>query len=195
MGVFVFIGTLTVGILFSVFYKPILLDRYLIPSIGVFWLAVSIKLGSLDLKKTMVLLIILMIAAVGAYNVYHEIQDIQKMTEKTVNETKVLESINNNNSIVIFDTDNHYIRTHTDLDKIYKGYGNISIIHYHRNLTYKFDGLDYDAFVVPDDISKYPDKDVYYMRFYTMPAKFPNNVNATKVGTAQHANFYKLKMK
>lgn len=195
MGVLVFVGTLIFGYLLCVFYKPILVDRYLIPSIGVFWLCVSIKLSGLDLKKSVVLLIILMIAIVGAFNVYHEVKDIQKMNDKTIKEAKVLEKINNNKSIVIYDTDNHYIRTHMDLNNIYKGYGNVQIIKYHHNLSYRFDGVEYDAFNIPDDISKNPDKDVYFMRFYTLKAKFPNNVNATKVGTAQHADFYKLKMK
>lgn len=195
MGVCVFLGTVAVGVLFSLFYKPILIDRYLVPSIGVFWLCVSIKLARLDLKKTLALLIIIMIVAVGAVNVYHEVKDIQKMNDKTIKEAKVLAKINNNDSIVIYDTENHYIRTHMDLDNIYQGYDNVSIIKYQHNLTYKFDDLNHSAFVIPDDISKYPDKDVYFMRFYTMPAKFPNNVNATMVGTAQHANFYKLKMK
>ena len=195
MGVFVFVGTLAVGVLFSIFYKPILIDRYLVPSIGVFWLCVSVKLSRLNLKKSLALLIILMILIVGAFNVYHEIKDIQKTNDNTIKEANVLDKINNNNSIVIFDTDNHYIRTHMDLDNIYKGYDNVSIIKYQHNLTYKFDGLEHTAFVIPDDIIKNPDKDVYFMRFYTMPAKFPNNVNATKVGTAQHATFYKLKMK
>jgi Na+/melibiose symporter-like transporter len=195
MGVLVFVGTLAFGYLLSVGYKPILVDRYLIPSIGVFWLSVSILLSKLDLKKSVVVLIILMIVIVGAFNVYHEVKEIQKTNDHTIKEAKVLEKINNNKSIVIYDTDNHYIRTHMDLNNISKGYGNVTIIKYHNSLNYKFDGVEYEPFVIPDDISKNPDKDVYFMRFYTMKAKFPNNVNATKVGTAQHADFYKLKMK
>jgi hypothetical protein len=196
MGVLVFVGTLVFGWLLSDFYQPILVDRYLIPSIGVFWLAISIKLSKLDLKQTTVILIILMIAIVGAFNVYHEVEDIQKMNDNTINEAKVLEKVNNDKSIVLYDTDNHYIRTHLDLNNIHRGYGNISINNYPICLQYKFDNIEYDdPFVIPDDIPENTDKDVYLMYFYTMEPKFPYNVNATKIGTAQHADFYKLKMK
>jgi hypothetical protein len=195
MGVLVFVGTVVFGWLLSEFYQPILVDRYLIPSIGVFWLAISIKISKMELKQTAVLLIIVMITLVGAFNVYHEVQDIQKMNDKTIKEAKVLEKVNNKNSIVVYDTDNHYIRTHLSLDNVSKAYGNITIGKFHKNLTYKFDDVDYNLFVVPDDVSKNPDKDVYVMRFYTLNLTFPNDVNATKIGTAQHADFYKVKMK
>lgn len=195
IGFIAFIGTIFLGFIASILYKPILYDRYILHAVGVLLLVLSIKLGQMKLKKSHILLIIILISVVGAFNVYHEIKDIQKMNDKTIKEANVLAKINNNDSIVIYDTENHYIRTHMDLDNIYEGYDNVSIIKYQHNLTYKFDDLNHSAFVIPDDISKYPDKDVYFMRFYTMPAKFPNNVNATDVGTAQHATFYKLKMK
>ena len=193
MGVSVFFGTLLAGVILSVGYRPILLTRYLLPSIGVFWLCLSIKFTKLELKNSTILMIILLIAVVGAFNVYHEVQDIQHMNDDTIKEAKVLDKINNNDSIVLYDSTNHYLRTHLYLDKIYKGYSGYSLGNKTVTLPYELDIVN-EPFVIPDDLSKFPDKKVYLMTFYKSKDKFPDNINATKVGTAQHAKIYKIQM-
>ncbi|WP_405304247.1 hypothetical protein [Methanobrevibacter sp.] len=192
MGVGVFVGTLVVGFIMSVVYKPILISRYLLPSIGVLWLCLSIKLSGMNLKNSAILMIILLIAVVGAFNVYHEIQDIQKMNDYTIEEAKVLESINNNDSIIVYDTFNHYLRTHLDLDKVYQGYAGYSMNNATVTIPYELDIVN-EPFVIPDDLSKYPDKKVYFMVFYKSKADFPDDIQAEKIGSAQHATFYEIK--
>ena len=60
-------------------------------------------------------------------------------------------------------------------------------------LIYKPPNVTFDEFVIPDDLRKFPDKNVYLMQFYTSEENFPDNVKSEKIGTAQHANIYKLK--
>ena len=192
MGVSVFVGTFLGGFILSVAYKPILISRYLLPSIGVLWLALSIKFSRMNFKNSTVLMIILLITIVGAFNVYHEIQDIQHMNDKTIKEAKVLESINNNDSIIIYDTFNHYLRTHLDLNNTYKGYAGYSLDNMTKTIPYELDIVN-EPFAIPDDLNKFPDKKVYMMTFYKSDFKFPSNIDAHKVGTAQHANIYEIK--
>ena len=193
MGISVFIGTLLLGLILSLLYKPILLDRYLLPSISIFWLCFSIKLGNLKFKNSTILIIVLLITIVGAFNVYHEINEIIDLADHTIQEEKVLLRINNNDSVIIYDTDNHYVRTHTELDKVYKQYGSFSMNNKTSTLIYKSPNVIFDEFVIPDDLRKFPDKNVYLMQFYTSEENFPDNVKSEKIGTAQHANIYKLK--
>ena len=192
MGISVFIGTILLGFILSVTYKPILWDRYLLPAIGVFWLCISIKLGNLKLRNSMLLLIILLITLVGAFNVYHEINEIVDIYDNTIKEDNILLGINNNDSVIIYDSDNRYVRTHTELEKVYKQYGSFSMNNNTTTLNYKSPNVIYEEFSIPDDLEKFPDKNVYMIKFYLSEKEFPDNIKVEKIGTVQHSNIYKL---
>lgn len=55
----IFIGTIIIGVILSEIYKPILITRYLIPSISIFWFVVSILISKIKDKKLFVISIIL----------------------------------------------------------------------------------------------------------------------------------------
>lgn len=191
MCVSTFIGTLLIGYLLSVFYKPILIGRYLLPAAGVFWLGISIKLGNLKSKNSVILIIILLIAMVGALNVYHQMDEISDSDK--LPEYKILDEINNNDTIIIYDSDNHYVRTHNNFNKVYKQFDGYTLDGWSTpEMMYRNDpNVTYERFVLPDDLNKYPDKNVYMLR--TMRNhQFPDYLKADLIGTAQHANIYKL---
>ncbi|WP_407424389.1 hypothetical protein [Methanobrevibacter sp.] len=195
MGYGAFVGTIFLGFIASIVYKPILYDRYILHAIGILWIAISIKLSDLKLNKTHLLLIIILISVVGAFNVYHEVNEIKSMHKTLINETEFFSGINNNDTVIIYDTDNHFIRTHTELDKVYKQFNGFK----NGNMTYKLaylgENVTNHTFVIPDDLNNYTDKNVYLMRFYTMNITFPDNVKAQNISTAQHATLYKLTLK
>ena len=80
-GLGVYVGTITLALIVSVTFKPILLARYLMPSAVVLWLAISIMISKIEDKKTMLcsfaLICLLLIAGTGHmistnFTVYNE---------------------------------------------------------------------------------------------------------------------------
>ena len=195
IGFTAFVGTIFLGFLASIVYKPILYDRYILHAIGILWLAISIKIGQLKLNKTHLLLIIILISVVGAFNVYHEVNEIKDMHKTLIDETKLFSGINNNNTVIIYDTDNHYVRTHTELDKVYKQFNGYKMGNKTYKLVYLGENVTNHTFIIPDDLKNYSDKDVYLMKFYTNKISFPKDVSAKEIGTGQHATLYKIKLK
>lgn len=192
MGYCVFIGTLFFGFILSIVYKPLLYDRYLLHAVGILWVVISIKLGDLKLNKSHLLLIIILISIVGAFNVYHEVNNIKDMNQILIDENKLFSGINNNDTIIIYDTDNHFVRTHTEFDKVYKQFSGYKMGNDTYNLLYIGENVTNYTFIIPDDLSKYPDKNVYLLKFYTLEPDFPDDVKAEEIGTGQHATIYKL---
>ncbi len=195
IGFTAFVGTIFLGFLASIVYKPILYDRYILHAIGILWLAISIKICQLKLNKTHLLLIIILISVVGAFNVYHEVNEIKGMHKTLIDETKLFSGINNNNTVIIYDTDNHYVRTHTELDKVYKQFNGYKMGNKTYKLVYLGENVTNHTFIIPDDLKNYSDKDVYLMKFYTNKISFPKDVSAKEIGTGQHATLYKIKLK
>ena len=78
-GSLAFIVTLLITIVLSYVYKPILRYRYLLPSIAIFWFAVSIYIDKIDNKKiyTISVLLILILGCFGiisnndSFNIYY----------------------------------------------------------------------------------------------------------------------------
>ena len=189
-----FIGTLVLSLILSIVYKPILYSRYMLPSIGIFWLCVSIKLANLKVNKSIILMIILLIAIVGAFNVYHEVNEISDLPRFLNYSERLLSGIDNNDTIIIYDADNRFIRTHSDLTNVYKQFGSYSLNNETSGMKYKSPDVCYDTFVIPDDLNKYPNKNVYLIMFHSNNLTLPDNVHAEKIGTVQHGTFYKLKL-
>lgn len=195
IGFAAFVGTIFLGFIASLVYKPILYDRYILHAIGILWLAISIKLSQLKLNKGHLLLIIILISVVGAFNVYHEVNEIKDMHKTLIKEDNFFSKINNNNTVIIYDTDNHYVRTYTELNKVYKQFSGYTKGNETYNLAYIGSNVTKHTFDIPGDLKNFTDKDVYLMKFYKMNTTFPDNVKAQKIGTAQHATFYKLTLK
>jgi len=101
IGILLFITTLSLGILLSITFKPIIRVRYLIPSIAVFWLSVSILIGKLDNKKllTLTLSLILILSSICFIETINSSFELE---ENGLHEQNILHDIkNDNNSIIL----------------------------------------------------------------------------------------------
>lgn len=189
-GFLIFIGTITIGSILSLAMKPILYDRYLLPAIGVLWLAFSIALNKIKSNR-IILSILLILIIIGSVNVLNEIDIIHNEYDNTVKEDAFLESINNDNSIILYDTDNHFIRTHYYLDNVFEKYASYSLNNHTNTLNYNKFHANYDTFVIPNNINDFSDKDIYLLVFYKNDVE-TGNFTSDFAGEAQHAKFYKL---
>ena len=103
-GFSVFIGTIVLGVILSIVYKPILIARYLIPSASVLWLVILIISNKLEDKRlfliSLALIMVLCISGLG-----NVIMTEDTLTDKGKYNMKAFDEINSNNdSIVIFST-------------------------------------------------------------------------------------------
>ena len=174
-------------------YKPILTPRYLLPVSGLVWLTVSIKLGTVDLRK-IALSIIILILIVGAFNVYHEYNDIMDEWDSTLHVKEVTDPINNNNSVFVYSSTNKYCRFNEIFNNIsekYSGYDTPD-----TSGEIELDGLDlkYEKIVIPDYLREHPDKNVYVPMQDTVKPLHGDEYKFTSVGHVQHSHIYKVEL-
>ncbi len=158
-GVLVYFGTVSLFVLTSIFYKPIIVDRILIPSMGIFWMALSIALSKLEFNRIMVI-ITLLIVVLGCANLAVQIDDISKLHDETVDIENTLKGLNSDNNTVLFIGMQKYIRFHEYLNNTDQYYA-FSIKNETHNPDYvKLLKLNNSTFKIPSDV-KNSDKDVY----------------------------------
>lgn len=194
-GFLVFIGTVVFGVVASIVFKPILVARYLTPSIGIIWLVTSIFISKYDVKKVVIPVVIVLLLF-GAFNLYDQIGDISKNHDKLIENQKFLESINNKDSVVIINGMVKYVHFHNSLNnttEIYPGF----LVGKQKSQGYAdiFNDENH-TFLMPDDFDKYKDKTVYLV--YRKDAKNLDslqNVSKKKVGQIENCRFDKLKLK
>lgn len=100
----VLVGLLTFGILSSVILRPIFVYRYMMPAMGVFWLAFAILLAGLREKKVILIPILLFLTLVGMKNFrafYGEEMWKKVQMEKALEELKQI----NSGDIIIYNFD------------------------------------------------------------------------------------------
>lgn len=182
MGVSVYIVTLAAAIIISFTFKPILLERYLLPSVAVFWLAVSILMSEYDFKKyVMPILIIFLLFA--AFNVVDQINGVEKMYDKTLEVENVLDELNNNDTIVFYKGVQKYVRYDKELTNATRH--NVFVF---GNTTYKEPyikllKLDTANFTVPDDVYNNTDKQIIFI------SDSSNQWNSSDVNIDRFFNF------
>lgn len=190
-GVFVFIGTVVLSIVVSLLFKPILLPRILVPAAGIFWLAFSILMSRFTFNKSMILvtLLILVIGCAGIANQYSEISDAYG---KTVEIQNLLDDMNNNNTIVIFDMMTKYVRFFDELNETQQFY-KFTI----DNKTYRPDyittlNLPNYNFKFNEDVAENSDKDIYFIVDKNSKIELPDDLNTTQVGELKNCIFIKV---
>lgn len=101
MGIGVLLGTLLISTLISIFLKPILVERYLLPVAGVLWFVFAILIGKIENKKKLaILLTLILVLAIGSS--LTNIDNLHNLYKKGMNDKQALEEMNNNNSIIIY---------------------------------------------------------------------------------------------
>ena len=150
IGLMVFVGTIVIGLVASVVYRPIVMVRYLTPSIGVGLLALSIFLS----RYVSILLF-------GAFNLYGQVDEISHNHEALLENQEFIDSINNNDTVVIVTNMIKYVHFHDVLDKaiVYQGYS-IGEREAARDFARIYDDKN-STFFIPDDYNKYQNKTIY----------------------------------
>lgn len=125
--------------------------RYLLPVLGIFWLCSSIIIGKIDNNKILAIMLVLIIALAGI-SVFITHDDISDRVSFNDKKASFLESINNNDTIIVYDTDFGYQVLHSDLNKTKQ---------YSIKDTYFYDSDIEINGNLTKIIRKNPDKDVY----------------------------------
>jgi hypothetical protein len=116
-GVFLMYGTIAIGILslMSSFSNTMRM-RYLVPVFGIFWLSASIIIGKIENNRLLLVTLILVMVLAGA-SLTITSHDIDSRMTTNHEKYTFLDSINNNSTVVVYNTDYGYRILHTDLNK------------------------------------------------------------------------------
>lgn len=178
-GMAMWIGTIILGFAISIIFRPVLSERYFIPCIGIFWFVLSIYISKLNNKK-LILILICAILLVGCANVDLEFEKINKQYKETLKSYDIIEKINNNDSIIIYEGINKYIRLNKYLNKIDD----------HRNMSLDEIRNGSDEF---NSLLK-QNKTVYFIGA-TKSKINETDYNTTKVGVIRPCGIYKVTSK
>ena len=129
----------------------------------------------------------------GAFNLSGQIDEISKNHEKLVKDQKFLDSINNNDSVVIINSKVKLVHFYNELKKgtVYEDY---TIGHREgaRDWAKIYDNKN-SKFLIPDDVNKYKDKNIY-MAYRDDGTKLdlPPGYSLEPVGRVENCQFSKL---
>ena len=190
-GLMAYLGTIIIGTLFSVLVKPIMVDRYLLPSAAILWFAIAFMLGKIEDKKVFIIsfvLVLLLIAGgiskIDTSNNFYANSNMGKVT--------FFDQISqDNNSIVINDAHNRmfYMQYANDTEmyllnppsQLY-GY-DLSEVHD----TFNFKEVSKDK--IPKLIKDNKGKNIYIL---SLKKDYDKNINTTVV--LKNNNFVVLKV-
>ena len=115
-GIFLMYATIAIGLISLMFsFSNIMRVRYLIPVFGIFWLSASIVIGKIENYKVLIVaLILVMILAGASFAITNE--DIDSRLAFNEEKANFLNGINNNGSVIVYNTDYGYRVLHTDLN-------------------------------------------------------------------------------
>lgn len=181
-GVFLMYATVTIGILSLMSsFENTMRIRYLVPVLGIFWLSASMVIGKIENKRVLaVALIMVMVLAAASLSITDD--DINSRIAFNDEKADFLNSINNNATVVVYNTDYGYRILHSDLNKTKQ---------YTLGDTY-FYSDDVEVLGNLDKIlDKNKGKDVYLVNWKSPEKnkKYEDNYNLTKVYDAGHYSF------
>lgn len=186
-GVFLMYGTIAIGILslMSSFSNTMRM-RYLVPVFGIFWLSASIVIGKIkDDKVLMVALILIVILTGASIAITHD--DINSRLEFNDKKDSFLNSINNNNSVIVYNTDYGYKILHDDLNNTSKQYTLSGSYFYSGDVEFS------DNFT--KILKDHPNKKVYLVNWKLKESnkEFEEKYDLKKVYDAGHYSFNLVK--
>ena len=146
LGISTFILTIIFMEVISLTFKPLLISRYVIFSVILFWLGFSIFASKINNKKVITLLVCLLILA-AMINITENENGISKLSTTTFDALDSLNEINNNNSIVLLQANYLNISFGKYLDKV-----TLYTLEYSK---------DFEEINVTDDRILNTDKDVF----------------------------------
>ena len=193
LGFLIFIGTILVGIIVSLLFRPILVVRYLIPATAVVLLSFSILISKLDIKIIIPVVVVLLLF--GAVNIYGQVVEISQNHEKLVENQAFLESINNYDSVVVITSQVKLVHFYNELNKaiVYEDY-TLDEREGARDWARIFDNKEYKYYLPVDtDWFNNRGKTVYIAyRDDGTQQELPSNYHLEPVGRVENSQFSKL---
>ena len=185
-GVFLMYATIAVGIIILMLsFCNIMRVRYLVPVFGIFWLSASIVIGKIKNNKVLIPALIL-IFALAAASLYITHEDIDSRLAFNEEKAAFLNSINNNDSVIVYNTDYGYKILHKDLNNT-KQYTLSGMYFYDDDIEIckEFDVI----------LKRNPDKNVYLVNWRSDARNGPyeNNYTLEKQYDAGHYSFNLVK--
>ncbi len=185
-GVFLMYATIAFGIISLMFsFENTMRMRYLIPVFGIFWLSASIVIGKIKNNKVLVVALILVMILAGASLAITN-EDVNSRLAFNDKKANFLDSINNNDSVIVYNSDYGYRILHNDLNKTKQ---------YTLGDTYFYD----DDVEVCDNLTEILDsnsnKDVYLVTWKNKESnkQYEENYNLTQKYNAGHYSFNLVK--
>ncbi len=181
-GILLMYATIAIGIISLMFsFENTMRVRYLVPVLGLFWLSASIAIGKIKDKKVLIVaLILVLVLACASLDITHK--DVNSRIEFDDEKVAFLDSINNNTTVVVYNTDYGYRVLHTDLNATKQ---------YSLSDTYFYSDDVEICKNLTKIIEKNPGKNIYLVN-WKEPAKnkkYEENFNLTKVYDAGHYSF------
>ena len=187
-GVFLMYATLAIGILslMSSFTNSMRV-RYLVPVFGIFWLSASIVIGKIKDYKVLAIALVLVLLLAGASLAITN-EDINSRLAFNEKKASFLDGINNNDSVIVYNTDYGYKVLHNDLNNTSKQYTLSDSYFYSGDVEVC---KDFDKI-----LKENPDKNIYLVNWKLKESnkKFEDNYNLTKVYDADHYSFNLVKI-
>lgn len=154
--------------------------RYLLPVLGIFWLCSSITVGKIENNKFLAVMLALIIVLAGI-SVFITQDDISDRLEFNDEKSSFLKSINNNDSVIVYDTDFGYQVLHDDLNKTKQ---------YSVKDTYFYDNDIEISGNLDKIINKNSDKNIYLVLWdnldsykkYDLDEKFESGYGVYQIG-------------
>ena len=101
IGMGVFLGTITVSLILTFTFRPILVVRYLVPSAAVVWFSYSIIIGKLQDNKKIVTLLLALVLLLGCCGVFYNEGEIAYANHTISEDQRLFNQMNTNDSVVI----------------------------------------------------------------------------------------------
>ncbi len=181
-GIFLMYATIGLGVIGLAFsFSNSMRVRYMIPIMGIFWLSASVAIGKIkdDKMLALMLVLVLILAAASVSITQYDLNNRYEFNDKKAD---FLNSINNNDTVVVFNSDYGYKILHNDLNKTKI---------YTLADTYFYDD---DAEICKDFdqiLHNNTGKKIYLVNWKNTERnkKYEDNYNMTKVYDAGHYHF------
>lgn len=185
-GIFLFYATIAVGIISLMFsFENTMRMRYLVPVMGIFWLSASIVIGKIKNYKVLVIALVLVIVLAAA-SLSITSEDINSRFAFNEEKANFLDSINNNSTVIVYNSDYGYRILHTDLNKT-KQYtlGDTYFYSEDAKICKDFDKI----------LKENHGKNIYLINWKHTDRnkKYEDNYNLTKVYDGKHYTFNLVK--
>ncbi len=181
-GVFLMYATIAIGILslMSSFSNTMRM-RYLIPVFGIFWLSASMVIGKIKNNRVLAVMLIMVIVLAGASLAITN-EDINSRMAFNEEKANFIDSINNNDTVIVYNTDYGYRILHNDLNKTKQ---------YTLGDTYFYDDDVEVCGNLTKILDKNPDKKVYLVNWKNKDKnkEFEKNYDLDKKYDAGHYSF------